>query len=770
MKRRPSPTVILINTGMIALATAVASTALWPIYSTGWLILVVAAGILLGAAVAVIGAVQRWPGWAVMLAGVAVFLAFGVPIAVPTQAQYGILPTAGGLQDLVTGVALGWKQLVTISLPVGTYQALMVPAFVLVLGTVIVGLSVALRAKRGQPAVFAPIMLFLVATALGPNYPTRPLVVPMALLCVVLFWLVWFRWYRRRAAMRILSKPSVSGASPARPIAVVDTVRATGFAGLRTVVSAGLILAIAATGAVLTAGALPPTADRTVVRTAIAKPFDPRDYLSPLSGFRRYLQAPIAGSVLFQATGAPMGSRIRIATLDTYDGVVFSVGSGATTSESGVFTRVPSFVDQSGLIGAPITLSVVVSDYADVWVPTVGAFESISFDGPRASTLRDSFYYNNVSGTAAVLSGLQPGDAYTIHAILPPRPAGSAVAGLTPGSATVPAAKNVPDSVGAKLNEYVGNAQGAGPKLVAMLSGLAAQGYISHGISSTEPASRSGHAADRITELLTAPRMIGDAEQYSVTAALMAQELGFPARVVFGFAPKADQVIGSDVTAWIEVSTAQYGWVTIDPVPPVRDIPAEIPHDKSQVARPQTIVPPLVQESESTDRQPTPDSERPVPNSVDPILQAILAVVRVGAWVLVGIAILLAPFLVILAAKVRRRRLRMRAPTTIDRISGGWQEFEDAILDHGLSPRSSSTRSEVAAIAGGIQSRVLAAAVDRAIFSPDEPAPVDAERVWRAVDELQDSLDHGLSRWQRIRARISLRSLGSYSVRTLFTR
>jgi len=146
------------------------------------------------------------------------------------------------------------------------------------------------------------------------------------------------------------------------------------------------------------------------------------------------------------------------------------------------------------------------------------------------------------------------------------------------------------------------------------------------------------------------------------------------------------------------------------------------------------------------------------------------AVVRVGAWVLVGIAILLAPFLVILAAKVRRRRLRMRAPTTIDRISGGWQEFEDAILDHGLSPRSSSTRSEVAAIAGGIQSRVLAAAVDRAIFSPDEPAPVDAERVWRAVDELQDSLDHGLSRWQRIRARISLRSLGSYSVRTLFTR
>jgi hypothetical protein len=770
MKRRPSPTLILINTGMIALATAVASTALWPIYLTDWLIVVVAAGILLGSAVAVIGAVLRWRGWAVMLASIAVFLAFGVPIAVPAQALYGILPTAGGLQDLVTGVALGWKQLVTISLPVGTYQALMVPAFILVLGTVIIGLSVAVRAKHGESAVFAPIVLFLVATALGPNYPTRPLVVPMALLCVLLFWLVWFRWYRRRAAIRLLSQRSISGASPTVPIAVVDTAPATGFAGLRTVVSAGLIIAVAATGAVLTAGALPPTADRTVVRTAIAQPFDPRDYVSPLSGFRRYLQSPTADSVLFQASGVPTGGRIRIATLDTYDGVVFSVGSGAATSESGVFTRVPSSVDQSARIGAPVTLRVVVSDYADVWVPTVGAFESISFDGPRASTLRDSFYYNKVSGTAAVLGGLQAGDGYTIHAILPAQPAVSALADLTPGSATVPVAKNVPDSVAAKLDEYVGNTQGAGPRLVAMLSGLAAQGYISHGISATEPASRSGHAADRITELLTAPRMIGDAEQYAVTAALMAQKLGFPARVVFGFAPKTDRVTGGDIAAWIEVSTAQYGWVTIDPVPPVRDVPAAIPQDQSQVARPQTVVPPLVQESDSTDRQPTPDSERPAPSSADPLLRAVLAVLRVGAWMLVGIAILLAPFIVILAAKVRRRRLRMRAPTTIDRISGGWQEFKDAVLDHGLSPNSSSTRSEVATIAGGMQSQVLAAVVDRAIFSPDEPASIDAERVWRAVDELQDSLDEGLTRWQRIRARVSLRSLGGYSVRALFSR
>jgi hypothetical protein len=69
-----------------------------------------------------------------------------------------------------------------------------------------------------------------------------------------------------------------------------------------------------------------------------------------------------------------------------------------------------------------------------------------------------------------------------------------------------------------------------------------------------------------------------------------------------------------------------------------------------------------------------------------------------------------------------------------------------------------------------VQSQVLAAVADRASFAPDEPPASDADSVWRAVDELQAALDAGLTRWQRLRARISLRSLGGYSVRNLFKR
>jgi hypothetical protein len=248
----------------------------------------------------------------------------------------------------------------------------------------------------------------------------------------------------------------------------------------------------------------------------------------------------------------------------------------------------------------------------------------------------------------------------------------------------------------------------------------------------------------------------------------MADDLGFPSRVVLGFVPSGGSVTGSDVSAWIEVNTAQYGWVTIDPTPEAREIPEEDPEDNAQVARPQTIVPPPVVENERFDRQTTPDSQQELPADLNPVLLVLLAVAKGLGVVLLIAAIVLAPFAFIIAAKIRRRRLRRRAPDTLQRISGGWQEFEDSVIDHGLSPAASATRSEVAAIAGGVQSQVLAAVADRAIFAPDEPLEADADSVWRAVDELQASLDADLTRWQRLRARISVRSLGGYSVSRLF--
>jgi hypothetical protein len=129
----------------------------------------------------------------------------------------------------------------------------------------------------------------------------------------------------------------------------------------------------------------------------------------------------------------------------------------------------------------------------------------------------------------------------------------------------------------------------------------------------------------------------------------------------------------------------------------------------------------------------------------------------------VVILILLSPFLLILIAKSRRRKLRRRAPSALAQISGGWQEFEDSVLDHGIEPPRAATRSEVAQTVGGTRTAVLAAVTDRATFGPDDPDEGEALLVWRSVEELTTALDSGRTRWQRLRARISLRSLRGQS-------
>ena len=755
---------------MLWATTLVASAALWPIYQSTQLIALVGVSVLVGSAIAFSGALYRWSTLTLTLVTIGVYLLLGVPIAIPDRAFFGVLPTASGELDLLRATALSWKQLLTITLPVGSYQALLVPAFILVLGTTVIGLSVGLRARWGELGVLAPISLFITAIAFGAATATWPIELSLGLLATVLGWLVWRRWYRRRASVRLLAAQALD--RDGRPL---ETVGDNNLAGFRTVIGAGLIVALAAGSAVAATMYLPPTAQRHVLRTAIEKPFDPRVYASPLSGFRHYEEALDANATMLTVSGLPIGARIRIATLDTYDGIIYSVGSSQVTSESGSFTRVPDSFDQSGTAGSPINVRVTVGNYSGIWLPTVGKFESVSFSGTDASELRDSFFYNNTSGTAAVVKPLRSGDNYSLSAVDPRQPSADQLALLRPGTTAVPRPANLPDQLSSTLDEWTRSQATVGARLLAMITAMKTTGYISHGVDPEQPLSRSGHAADRITQLLTDQRMIGDQEQFAVTASLMARQLGFPARVVFGFVPEVNtqgptEVLGKDISAWIEVDTAQFGWVTIDPTPPVRNIPPEIPKDPASVARPQSPVQPPADNRVQPDNQLPQDSPQDAPPADNPLLLVLLAVLQVLGWVLLGVAIVLAPFLAIVVAKVRRRMLRRRAPTAIQRISGGWQEFEDAVIDHGFDPPISPTRTEVAATVGGVQSLVLAAVADRAVFSPEEPRDDEADQVWRAVTDLRDSMKDGRTRWERIRSAISLRSLGGYSVKRLFRR
>lgn len=762
---------VATTTAFLWLTTAIAAAALWPIYQSGQLVILGASTILLGTVIAILGARFRWSTLTVSLTTVLAYVVFGVPLAIPASTVYTVLPSLDGELELVRATALSWKQLLTITLPVGDYQSLLVPAFVLIVVTTVAGLSLGLRARWGELGVTLPVALFLVAILFGPETATWPLELSLGLLAAVLGWLVWRRWSRRRESIRLLASQALD--ADGRPL---ETVADHNFAGFRTVLGAGMIVVLAGGSAIAATLYLPPTAERQVLRTAIVQPFDPRAYPSPLSGFRHYEEPGEVSSTMLTVTGLPSGGRIRIATLDSYDGIVYSVGSERVASKSGSFTRVPSTFDQSALKGKRVEVRITVGDYSGVWLPTVGKFESVDFSGADGAELRDSFFYNNVSGTAAVVRGVGAGDSYSLNAIIPSQPSEKQLASLSPGSASVPRIAVVPDQLSSTLDAWVRTESSQGRRLAAMISSLRRTGYVSHGVSADDVPSRSGHAADRITELLTGQRMIGDQEQYAVTAAIMANQLGFPARVVYGFAPNGvnaegpTEITGGDISAWIEVDTARFGWVTIDPTPPLREIPKEEPQQPTTIARPQSPVQPPPDEPQTRNAPLPPDSSQDNPNAENQFLLILFTVLRVLGWIALGVAILLAPFLTIVAAKFRRRRMRRHARSPILRISGGWQEFEDAVVDHGFMPPVSPTRSEVAATVGGVQPLVLASVADRAVFSPDEPGSDEADRLWRSVDDLRAAMGGGLTRWERVKAAISLRSLRGYSVKRLFRR
>ena len=428
MKTRPALGFVVSNTLLMWGAIAIASIALWPIYRNTAMIVMVVAATLLGSGLAILGAYFRWPAPILMGGTVVGFLLFGVPLAVPSEAIAGVLPSGQGLVDLVAGVALGWKQLLTISLPVGQYQALLVPFFALTLVISVLSLTVALRAKRGDAAVIGPGILFLTATAFGSETPELPYLSSLGLLAWLLLWIVWRRWYRRRIAIGLLATTTREASD-----APIEVRADTRFVGLRTLLAAVLILGLAAGTSIAASTGLPPVGTRSVLRTTTTQPFEPRNYSSPLSGFRTYWQQPKTDDVLLTVRGLPQGARIRIATLDTYDGVVYTAGSAAVNPASGSFNRVPFELEQAGVAGTQATLTITDQNYSGVWLPTVGQFKKISFAGPNSTALRDDFFYNATSGTAVDVGKLTAGDSYTLDAIVPAEPSLAELKNLAPG-------------------------------------------------------------------------------------------------------------------------------------------------------------------------------------------------------------------------------------------------------------------------------------------------------------------------------------------------
>ena len=714
---------------LLSLAVVISLVPLWPVYQDPYFFIALAGGALLGGVIALWSARRSWSVLRTVLTAVAAYLLFGVPLAVPSEAILGFLPSVQGGLSLLTGIVLSWKQLVTVMPPVGAYEALLVPVFLLSLLGVLLAVSLSLRINRqkgiASSAALVPVITLGTAIWLGPSRSFASIVVTVGVFVLIALWFALSRVGSASLGMRAL-----------------------GIVALSSVVASAVVL-------------VTPITDRSVWRTEIDQPFVLQDDTSPLSEYRSYVTGDMKNADLLTVTGLSSGQHVSLATLDNYTGVLYSVGGVAAD-----FTKLPGSIPLTSSAGDSITADVTISGLTGAWVPLTGELGSLRFTGSGARALTDAFYYSRPAATGAVTTGLASGDSYRTTGLAAPEVSLDALSALAPGDAIVPAPAVIPNGLDAFVSVASKGKTSAGERLQASLQALTSEGYISHGGPDEVP-SASGHGANRIAALFAATPMVGDAEQYSAAAALIATQLGFPSRVVMGFtapegADPATQVTfsGADMTAWIEISTTE-GWVALNPVPLERPIPEEQPQDPTEVAFPQTAVdPPAQNEPQLNDNSAPEAADEEQPQPVDPVLQAILAGVTVVGWTLLWLGLLASPLMAIVIAKRRRRAARLNATDPRERITGAWSEIHDALVDHGAAMTASNTRLEVAALTELPAATAVAVLADTAQYSSDTISEAEVTRAWVEAGEVITGLDVNLTRWQKIRARISVKSFG----------
>ncbi|WP_456788067.1 transglutaminase-like domain-containing protein [Cellulomonas sp. P5_C5] len=705
-----------------------------------------AGGLLLGTSVALVGAARRWSAITVVAVVVVVFVLAGGALAAPTTTVAGVVPTPATVVDLARGAGSTWKQVLTLQPPVGSDGTLLVAAYLLALVGSCLAVSIALRARTGAAAASAalvPVAVMIATIVLGTRRPiVDPVLTGVVLVVVLLTWAAW-----RAGLLRA-----------------------------QRVVATGALVGVAVAAGVLGAPVVAGGTERLVVRDEMVPPFDPRDYPSPLSAFREFVKddAP-----LFTVSGLPEGARVRLATMDRYDGVVWNVAGDGSAQASGEFRRVGSEIDTT-VRGEPAHVEFTVDELAGVWLPTVG--QATAFDIADADAAGD-LRYNDATGGAVLTGGVHEGLTYGIDVVVPREPPATEIGSAPASDVAQPAPTGVPDVVRATAADVARDAGSPVQISTALESWLAEQGFFSHGIDVSGTDSLSGHGADRITALLGGDLMVGDGEQYAAAMALMVRDMGLPARVVLGFVPDADsgpadeplEVTGKDVQAWVEVAFQGYGWVPFDPTPPPEQTPQEEDQEKPSEPNPQVVQPPPPPPGAVT--PPDEDTEQPQtddPDETDDASALFWRIARVAGIVAIPALVLALPMLVVVALKARRRRRRRRSRDPVARVAGGWDEVLDTARDlrrpaGALATRNESARALAASFAdapGGalVATRVgaLARSADHAVFSAGEPSGAHATAYWADVQQTVDAMTRSVGWRRRVRARVSTASLKNH--------
>lgn len=267
----------------------------------------------------------------------------------------------------------------------------------------------------------------------------------------------------------------------------------------------------------------------------------------------------------------------------------------------------------------------------------------------------------------------------------------------------------------------------------------------------------------------------GNAEQFSTGFVLLVRSLGVDARIAAGFEVDPERLDRSndatqltltsdDARVWPEVRIGDM-WVAFDPVPEDEDTDTSPPEPQPQVQSPAAPQPPIQLPPETADEPVDPDDDVDT-DTARRLPTAVIYALAIGG----GIAAILAPLIlvvgVILAAKWRRRRRQlMGAPP--QRIRGAWAVATDRLVDAGMGITGSDTNNDIARhgvdhapTAHRALQRLATLATVTTFGDPVRPDLL-AEDAATCLDQVEATMTEDRTGWQRLRWRLSLRSLRS---------
>ncbi|MCX8456249.1 transglutaminaseTgpA domain-containing protein [Paenarthrobacter ureafaciens] len=721
-------------------------------------------GILLGLGIAVLNARLRLGLLITTALAFGAYMLFGSALAVADTAVLGFLPSLDSLRTLLLGIVFAWKDMLTVGVPVGTANGMLIVPFLSSLITALAAGLLAWRLKSPYWPLLPVLALFVTGIAFSTSAGFLNVERGVSLTIIAIVWATF-----RHDALRQSSTKTVSANR---------TDHDAGAARRGKLRRLGTGAAVIAAAVAITAVASPlvtASDDRKVLRNTIVPPFDPRDYVTPLASFRNFVKDQ-KDSTLFSVKGLPKDGRVRLAALDSFNGLNYTMDPNS----SGNFSKVGDARSLNTLAdtGSPVastnySLDITIEDYQGYFVPGGRHTTGLSF--AEAAGAASGLYFNAGTDTAVTTQGLGKGDSYTVQVSDPGKLEHGQLTQYDFAKITLPDAQEVPPIVASQANELSADAPTAIDRVRQIEAHFQKSGAFSNGlVAEGQLPSLPGHSAARVRNLLSAKQMLGDDEQYSVAMSLMLRHLGIPSRVVMGFYPDPKspengagdiKITGKDVHAWVEVAFDRVGWVAFDPTPPKDNVP--IPPDPESKSKPKPQVlqpPPPPQEPADLPPDSTPDALDADEKKNNPWLfwGPLLAAIGVA---LIPLGILAIPLLLILLLKARRRKARFRDGHPAQRVGGGWNEVLSLATDMGASIDNKSTRRESASViadafpVAGSTTTMLAHRADAAVFGAGHPSEDEVTEYWKIVDSSLEDITGSVGFWKRQQARFSPRSL-----------